>query len=182
MTPAAGRSYRRLAATTAVLFGGFFLLQSSWRGFEAQASVAVLHALGIDGVRVVLNDSIQVTPATGLPFRAIIKASCSSLAAVLALGCLVLLTPSSTRGRKAFALVAAVTTVVVGNIVRIAASLAAGLVSGRSSLVLFHDWVGSVFSFAYTLGGYVLVLFLLLPSTRQPDPSESTEAVDAVAV
>jgi LPXTG-motif cell wall-anchored protein len=29
-------------------------------------------------------------------------------------------------------------------------------------LVLFHDWVGSTFGFAYTVGGFVLVLAILL--------------------
>jgi hypothetical protein len=68
---------------------------------------------------------------------------------------------------------AAVGTVVAGNILRISASLAVGLVAGRTSLVLFHDWVGSMFGFGYTLGGYVLLLYLLLPSDPDRHPTRT---------
>ena len=53
--------------------------------------------------------------------------------------------------------------VAIGNVLRITASVGMGLVAGRASLVLFHDWVGSLFAFAYILGGYILMISLLLP-------------------
>ena len=34
-------------------------------------------------------------------------------------------------------------------------------------LVVFHDWVGTVFGLLYVLGGFTLFLFLLLPSNKQ---------------
>jgi carbamoyl-phosphate synthase large subunit len=107
-------------------------------------------------------------PDTHAPFRAIVTPTCSSLASALAIGALATLAPARTRRarrRRVAATAAAVATVVAGNILRIAASLAVGLVAGRGSLVLFHDWVGSMFGFGYTLGGYILLLYLLLPAT-----------------
>jgi exosortase/archaeosortase family protein len=65
--------------------------------------------------------------------------------------------------------------VAAGNIIRIALSVVVGVHSGISSLVLFHDWVGGVMTFVYTLGGYVLFLMVLLPNTRRspsPPPEE----------
>jgi carbamoyl-phosphate synthase large subunit len=52
--------------------------------------------------------------------------------------------------------------IVAGNLIRIAGSVVVGLFSGRASLVLFHDWVGSVFGIAYTIGGFIVTLTLLL--------------------
>ena len=60
-----------------------------------------------------------------------------------------------------------VASIVVGNLVRIASSSVVGLLAGRVSLVLFHDWVGSSFGFAYTIGGFVLMLAVLLRRRRR---------------
>lgn len=87
------------------------------------------------------------------------------------------------RGRLVAA-AAASSAVFLGNQLRIDASAVSGLVAGRLTLVLFHNWVGSAFGFAYLLGGYVLMLWLLLPAERSSpmpagDPLWSTEPVDA---
>ena len=71
--------------------------------------------------------------------------------------------PRGRTGRRIGALACALGCVLAGNVLRIAGSIAVGLVHGKASLVLFHDWVGSLFAFGYTLGGYLLMLFLLLP-------------------
>jgi len=76
--------------------------------------------------------------------------------------------PAGAVRTKHVALAAAATVIFAGNIVRIAASVAIGAVAGRGSLVLFHDWVGSAFALAYTIGGYVLMLWLLLPADAAP--------------
>ena len=56
--------------------------------------------------------------------------------------------------------------VFVGNVLRIAGSIGIGLLYGSRSLVLFHDWIGSLFAFGYTLGGFLLMVYLLLPPER----------------
>jgi carbamoyl-phosphate synthase large subunit len=78
--------------------------------------------------------------------------------------------------RRFLAIGAAVVAVVVGNFVRISSSVVVGLYAGRSSLVLFHDWVGSMIGFAFTLGGFILMLWILLPARAEaPVPSLVTE-------
>ena len=72
--------------------------------------------------------------------------------------------------RKSIRGLAGTLAVLAGNLMRIAASLSAGTWAGRACLVLFHDWVGTMFTFASILGGYVLMLYVLLPD-RQPTPA-----------
>lgn len=172
MTGRARGTLVRIAALVALTFLSFALLQGLARRTEAQAAIWVLHAVGAENVGMAGATSVYVVPDDKSSFLAVVTPSCSALASVLAIGGLALLAPASSRRRRAFAITAAVLTVAVGNILRIAASLLVGLVAGRGSLVLFHDAVGSVFSFAYTLGGYVLLLYLLLPATpRAPAPA-----------
>ena len=71
--------------------------------------------------------------------------------------------------------------VAAGNIARISLSVIAGVHSGISSLVLFHDWVGGVMTFVYTLGGYVLMLAILLPNTAKQAAASRAAKEDHVA-
>jgi hypothetical protein len=59
--------------------------------------------------------------------------------------------------------------VFAGNVLRLAGSLGFGLWVGERSLVLFHDWVGTVFTYAYTLGGYLVMLSMLLAARQRRD-------------
>ncbi|HVT78601.1 MAG TPA: exosortase/archaeosortase family protein [Acidimicrobiales bacterium] len=159
-------AFGRVAAVVAGTVGGFAFVQLFVRRAETYAATAAVHALGITRAHVVPPTSIQVFPHDTAPFRAIITPSCSSAASIVALACLATLAPRHAGGRRFTSLLLAVSVVVVGNIVRIASSIGIGVVAGRASLVLFHDWVGSAFTFAYTLGGFVLMLFFQLPSRR----------------
>ena len=93
--------------------------------------------------------------------------------ALAPISCLSFLARSYPWGRRLVAVSAAIGSVVIGNILRIAGSIAMGLVAGRSSLVLFHDWVGSIFGLAYTLFGYLIMLYILLP----PEPARPARRV-----
>ena len=117
-------------------------------------------------VEIVSSTVVFVSPWHHSPFLVIVTPSCSSISSVCSLVCLASLLKSVKRTRLAGALLVAVATIVVEHVVRIAASLAVGLFAGESSLVLFHDWVGSTFAFLYTLLGFIVLLFMLLPSGR----------------
>lgn len=164
MFPTARRVNRRLGATLLVTVLTTYVCSDAYRTFETSASVVVIRLLGARRINTVGTNSIQVFPTGQSPFRAVVTPSCSALASLIALSCLGSLMTTSTR--RLGAVVAAIITVAAGNILRISLSIAVGLVAGRRSLVLFHDWVGGLFTFVYTLGGFVLMLFLLLP--RQP--------------
>lgn len=144
----------------------FGFLNAPFRQAEATAAVELLHLLGASPDRVEIRPDASVAVRTeGLgAFLAIVTPSCSSLASLLAVAALSLFTPRVPPTRLVRAIGCALLCVVVGNVVRIAASLGIGLVAGTGSLVLFHDWVGSLFAFAYTLGGYLLMLRILLPA------------------
>jgi len=161
----------RTALMFAAIFATFAVLQAPARHAEARVAVSLLHSLGFERIGLVNSTTMYVVPAGKPSFLAVLTPACSSLAAVLAMGGLTLLAPMCAGPRRLVATGAAVAAVVAGNILRIAGSLAVGLVAGRSSLVLFHDSVGNIFSFAYTLGGFLLLLFLLLPAAdKAVDP------------
>jgi len=168
MRPAAWSVLVRVACRLLVVGGCFFALMRPVRMAEASAAAGLLHLFGVGDVTVQLGTSIQVFPKGHTPFRASVTPSCSCLSALLALGYVAGFLPRKSHRRRFPAVIAAMGAVAGGNVLRIAASLGIGLVAGRASLVLFHDWVGSVFTFAYTLGGYLIMLYLLLPSRTQP--------------
>jgi exosortase/archaeosortase family protein len=144
---------------------GFVLLQYPVRELETVTSAGILQLFGARGnVPIVSHTSILVVPTHQSAFWVLVEPSCSSLASLLALVALAFLLPRSKRGRsRLLSATVACICVFVGNLVRISSSLAVGVFIGRQSLVLFHDWVGSVFGFAYTLGGFVVMLWLMLP-------------------
>jgi carbamoyl-phosphate synthase large subunit len=153
----------------AVLAGtalGFVLLQHSVRVGETWLSAAIARAVDPHRVTVLQRTSILVTPAHRPAFLAIVTPSCSSAASMCSIVCLATLVRGVSTTRRVLATTAAVVTVVAGNILRISGAILIGLAAGRASLVLFHDWVGSVFSFSYTLGGFILLLYLILPDLR----------------
>jgi carbamoyl-phosphate synthase large subunit len=171
MTPRTRAVLVRLTLVTAGCVGGFIILQEPFRWFETHAAVWLLQPF--EGARVApVNETfVTVYPIHSLPFLVAVTPSCSALASILALAGLASVLPRGGQNRRLVALVIAVVTVCLGNIVRIAASLFVGVLAGRSSLVLFHDWVGSMFSFVYTLGGYILMLYVVLG--RRPRTQET---------
>src|SRR4029077_1564261 len=126
---------------------------------EAIMAAAAVQASGVAHVQVSGAGTIIVNGSRHVVI-AVLTPSCSSLGSMLALLCLALLIPGG--GRRWPAVVAAVGAVVIGNFIRITVSLLAGVLIGEPGLVLFHDWVGGAFGFAYTLGGYMLMLWIVL--------------------
>jgi carbamoyl-phosphate synthase large subunit len=163
----------RPIAVVAVVLAAFWLLNAPFRQLEATAAAGLLHLLGVSGDTVSTRpgSSIAVLVGTGA-FLAIVTPACSSLASLLAVAFLAVYVPRRPPGRRLVALGAALLCIAAGNVLRIAGSVAVGLLAGTGSLVLFHDWVGSLFAFGYTLGGYLLMLALLLPADRGPVPAE----------
>jgi exosortase/archaeosortase family protein len=154
----------RLGILLGLLVLGYVWLQRPFRAAETATAAALASALGLGSLHVAAPSAVIVLPVRGEPFRAVVTPSCSSVASVLAIGCLASLAPGYAQLRKVAAAAAAMATVALGNVLRIAGSLTVGLLAGRSSLVLFHDSVGNIFSFAYTLGGYIVMLWFLLPA------------------
>ena len=154
----------------------FVALQTPMRDLETWLIGHSMNVLGARGIRdVPPGHVVFVSHGTG-GFLAVLTPSCSALAPVLALTFLVLAMPVSTFRRRLLAVAAATTLVFVGNIVRIDACLAVGMVMGRSVLVLFHDWVASAFGFAYAMAGFIVAVAILLPGRK--DRRRLRSAVD----
>ena len=157
----------RPLAVVVLVLATFVLANAGFRQFEAATATGLLHLLALvpeHRVQTLPNSSIAVFPERVGPFVAVITPSCSALSALLAVAALSWFVPRGSIPRWIAALGCALACVLAGNVLRLVGSIAVGLSYGRASLVLFHDWVGSLFAFGYTLGGFLLLLFLLLPA------------------
>lgn len=162
-----GGAWLRAVLMVGLLFVAFYLLQHPARTAELRMDAEALRLAGFHGVALVSGSYVYLVPAHQPALWVELAPSCSSLASVLTIGSLAGILPRTywRRGRALVAFVVAGSAVVVGNLVRIDSSIVAGLLFGRAALVLFHNTAGDVFGFAYTLGGFLLLLFLLLPGT-----------------
>jgi exosortase/archaeosortase family protein len=144
---------------------GFRLLSNPLRTVEQDAVMLLLRLFGAR-VSIVDGHRFEVLPATRLPFRAELTPYCSSLVSILALTAIAMFILSGPLWKRVVACAAAAAVIIVGNVVRIAGSLGVGVEMGSSTLVLFHDWVGTLFGLAYTMAGFFFMLWLLLPSAK----------------
>jgi exosortase/archaeosortase family protein len=161
----------RVVAMLALTFGtvwvGFGLLLEPWRRVEAAVIAATLNALGVDAVRASYNQLILVVPRQERPFVADISPSCSSLGAVLAFGAFALFLVEGPALRRLAAFLAASLLIIVCNLVRIGSSIWIGVVTNGAGMTVFHDWVGTAFGILFLLLGFMVFLFILLPSNRR---------------
>ena len=173
----------RVAFVVGGSIAGFAFCQAWYRTVEGRASVWLVRMIaGKSHAALAAHAEILVRPLHGPAFLAIITPSCSATASILAIGCLASLAPRLGRGRRLVATSVALGTVAIGNILRISLSVLAGVRAGVASLVLFHDWVGGVMTFVYTLGGYVLLLYVLLPRTGRPVIADTHEVSEEAHV
>ena len=165
--PSPSRIALRMTVLVALLGVLFVMGQTPFRHWEAYLVAEVVRVFGFHGVLGV-HDSQILIAGGGQVFWVDITPSCSSLGPALALALIAtVMSAGNPTSDRVLAGLAGVASIVVGNLVRIGASVVAGLLAGRVSLVLFHDWVGSTFGFAYTIGGFVLVLAILLRRKRR---------------
>lgn len=152
-----------LAASLAVAVVGFHVFVDPMRDFEGLLVMAFMSPLGSRST-VVDGYMFQVLPPHHEAFRALLTPYCSAVIPALALATIGLFVLSGTLLRRVVAVVVAVSLVLVCNVLRISGSLWMGYEYGGGALVLFHDWVGTFFALGYTMAGFFLMLYLLLPS------------------
>jgi carbamoyl-phosphate synthase large subunit len=156
------RALWALILCISVTIVGFVALSGPVRTAEIALVLRILHfdASHLSAVR---GHAIQALPKTGLAFRVQVTPYCSSLIAVLALGGIAGFILQGPLSRRMVAFAAAAALVVACNVVRIAASIWVGMRWGAGDLVLFHNWVGTLFALTYTLIGFLFMLYLMLP-------------------
>jgi carbamoyl-phosphate synthase large subunit len=136
---------------------------------EAAWTVAALHLAGVDSISAVLPGHMLVFRPGGEVLDAVVTPSCSAVLSLLGLLALTVAVLRSRRLHAVLGLGVAAAAVLVTNDLRLAASALAGLAWGGPALVLFHDWVGTVWNFAATLGGFLLMVSLTLPESRRAE-------------
>lgn len=167
-----------LFASILVALLGFRLLNGPMRTLEQTAVLRVFVVLRAK-TTIVSDHTFQVLSPGHFPFRAVLTPYCSSLVSVLALAAIALFILRGPLGRRLAAFAVAGTFVLFCNVLRIGGSLWAGLRYGPQGLVLFHDWLGTLFGLLYTLFGFLLMLYLMLPSATA-DISRAARASDVL--
>ena len=136
---------------------------------EARWVVTVLHAVGVDSVSSSLERHVLVFRPDGEIILAEVTESCSSILSVLGLTALTAVVLRGRRQHAVAGLVVAVAALLALNHLRLVGSTVAGLVWGTPALVLFHDWVGTVWNLAATLGGFLLMVCITLPTAERAE-------------
>jgi len=161
--------FAELLLAVAVCFAGYRYAASWFQVNEARWVAGALRLLGLDRVSGVLPGHILVFRTGGGVLNAEVTASCSAVLSVLGLTALTLTVLRSRRLHAVVGLVAAAAGVVLLNDLRLAFSTVAGLWWGKDALLLFHDWVGTVWTFASTLVGFLLMVCLTLPAAERAE-------------
>jgi exosortase/archaeosortase family protein len=136
---------------------------------EARWVADVLGLVGVDSVSDSLERHILVFRPDGEIILAEVTESCSSILSVLGLTALTAVVLRGRRQHAVAGLVVAVAALLALNHLRLAGSTVAGLVWGTPALVLFHDWVGTVWNLAATLGGFLLMVCITLPTAERAE-------------
>ncbi|MEO7981646.1 MAG: exosortase/archaeosortase family protein [Sporichthyaceae bacterium] len=158
-----------LALSLLVAVGGFYLLNGAARRVEELLVMAFLRPMG-GRAGLVNGHMFQLLPPDQLAFRAVLTPYCSALIPVLALAVIGFFILSGSVVRRLVSVLTATALILVCNVLRISASLWMGYEFGGTALVLFHDWVGTFFALAYTMAGFFLMLYLILPSPSAKIP------------
>ena len=169
-----GARRRRLVLLELLAAGGICVAGFAYVGpwlqvNEGREVVAALHLLGVDGASDAVPGHILVFGTQGPVLNAEVTASCSSILSVVGLTAL---TVTVFRGRRHHALaglLAAVGAIVLLNGVRLTASALAGVWWGRPAMILFHDWVGSLWNFTATFLGFLVLVAVTLPARERAE-------------
>ena len=155
----------RVAIALGSVWGAFGLLSEWWRMAEAQLVVMTLRLVGI-GEPERAGDQILVLGGPGMPFSAQVGPWCSSLGVVLVLLAYTTIVAAGDSGRRRRAFIRGAALVVIGNLVRIGATIVVGVTSGPGSIESFHDGLGAGFAVLYVLVGFAVFVGTLPNPTR----------------
>jgi exosortase/archaeosortase family protein len=158
-----------LLVAVAICLAGYFLAATWFREQEAAMAVALLHLAGVQDVSAVLPGHILMFRENGDVLDGVVTTSCSSLLSVMGLTALNVAVMRSRRGHALLGLVAAIVAVIAANGVRLVLSALAGLWWGGPAMTLFHDWVGTLWALATTLGGFLVMVAVSLPAAERAE-------------
>jgi carbamoyl-phosphate synthase large subunit len=158
-----------LAVAVAICLGGYHWGASWFKEHEAAWTVQILHLLGEHRVSSVLPGHVLMFRPGGEVLDGEVTTSCSSILTVVGLTALTVAVLRKRRLHALGGLLVGLVAVVVANDLRLIASTLAGLHWGRPAMILFHDWVGTIWTLAATLGGFLLMVCLTLPTSERAE-------------
>lgn len=148
--------------------GGYLLFIDPVRRFEVTLTSKIIELLGVDRISGALGDSFVVFGPGMEPVVAEMTGSCSILSSVLALAALAVVALRQ-RPQALTGFAAAGVFVLAANQVRLLGSLLAGRYFAVDALVFFHDWIGAVLNFAYTLIGLLIMIGLTMYDAQRAE-------------
>ena len=149
-----------LIAAVAVCFAGYYGAANWFRVHEAAWAVGVLHGIGVADVSAILPGHILMFHGPGVVMDGVVTTACSSILSIVGLTALTVTVLRTRRLHAFLGLVAAIVAVVAANVVRLGLSALAGVTWGSPALALFHAWVGTLWTLASTLAGFLLMVHL----------------------
>ncbi|MGR6966269.1 exosortase/archaeosortase family protein [Geodermatophilus sp. URMC 61] len=158
-----------LALAVAICAAGYRYGAAVLQVHEARWVAHVLDVVGVDSVSASLERHVLVFRPDGEIILAEVTESCSSILSVVGLTALTAVVLRGRRQHAVAGLVVAVAALLALNHLRLVGSTVAGLVWGTPALVLFHDWVGTVWNLAATLGGFLLMVCVTLPTAERAE-------------
>ncbi|MEU4619544.1 ATP-grasp domain-containing protein [Actinoplanes sp. NPDC023801] len=148
--------------------GGYVAFVDPVRRFEVGLASKIIDVLGVDQISGALGDSFVVFGPDLEPVVAEMTGSCSVWSSVLALAALAAVALRQ-RPQALTGFLAAAAFVLAANQVRLLGSLLAGRYFAVDALVFFHDWIGAVLNFAYTLIGLLIMIGLTMYDAQRAE-------------
>jgi exosortase/archaeosortase family protein len=132
---------------------------------EARWATELLRVLGEHRVAAD-STTLLVWPVHGFTLLLTVTWSCSSVPVIAAVGGLLLVLSTGVWWRRLLAMALSAALILAVNVIRLASSSYAAAHGGRSSLLLWHDWVGTALT--VVTGALALLLGFWLVSRPKP--------------
>lgn len=158
-----------LLVAVAITLGGYYLGAPWFKTHEAEWTVRLLKLLGEDRVSSALPRHILMFRPGGEVLDGEVTTSCSSILTVVGLTALAAVVLRRRRWHALYGLSVALVAVVIANVLRLMASTLAGVYWGRPAMIGFHDWVGTIWTLASTLVGFLIMVWLTLPTPERAE-------------
>jgi exosortase/archaeosortase family protein len=158
-----------LALAAAICLVGFRYVSVPMQEMEARGLATVMSWIYPGQASDVLPGHVLLFPEDGTVIDAVVTASCSSILSVLGLTALTAVVLRSRKLHAFWGLAVAVVALLVFNHLRLLLSALAGMWWGDAALVLFHDWVGTLWNLVATLAGFLLMVWLTLPTPERAE-------------
>ena len=152
-----------LLVAVAICLVGYQYGATWFKEHEATWTVALLRFFGEERVSAAIPGHILMFRDDGTVLDGAVTTSCSSILTVIGLTALTVSVLRKRRWHAVYGLTVGLVAVVAANDIRLIASALAGLHWGQPAMVLFHDWVGTIWTLAGTLMGFLIMVWLTLP-------------------